>query len=328
MSDGFLSSGKCRPGLTRLDLPLYFQLMNILLDILYHDIIPVFIVAGAGYVFGCLADPDIQSTNRLALYILNPCLIFSLIYKSQVGGHEFGQIAAFTVVTTLTMGGLSWLVARALRLSDAQTRAIMLPAMFVNSGNFGLAITQFAFGDEALARATVYLVVITIMVYTVGLYLAAGYGVTPQVALKKVFSIPPIYAVLAAGLVKLTQATLPEPVVRAVNLIGQASIPAFLLILGMQLARVAINRQWRLALLASTLRLVGGPLIGLGIAPLMGLDGLAYQASLLEASMPAAVVNTVLASEHNVEPQLVASIVLLSTLLSAASLTVVIAVIR
>ncbi len=302
--------------------------MSVLLGILYHDILPVFIVAGAGYVFGRLLNPDIRTTNRLALYVLSPCLVFNLISKSEVGGQEFGQITAFTIAAVLATGGVAWLAARALRLSSTQTRALLLPAMFVNSGNFGLAVTQFAFGDDALARAAVYFVVNSLMVYTVGLYLAAGNGVGPLTALKKVLSVPPVYAVLAAGLIRVTHAAPPEPIMRSVALIGQASIPIFLLILGMQLARAAITRQWRVIISAAVVRLVGGSLIGFALAPLFGLTGLAYQASVLEASMPPAIVNTIVASEHDVEPGLVSSIVLLSTLLSPISLTLVIAAIK
>ncbi len=302
--------------------------MDVLIGILYHDLLPVFLVAGVGYLFGHLAKPDIRAANQLALYVLSPCLVFSLIAKSEVGGQEFGQITAYTLVAVLSTGVLAWLAARMLRLDGAQTRAMMMPAMFVNSGNFGLAVTQFAFGDEALTRAAVYFVINSLLVYTLGMYMAAGNNVSPWGALKRVMSVPPVYAVLLAGAVRATHTTLPEPILRAISLIGQASIPVFLLILGVQLSRVSLVRQWHIVTVASLVRLVGGALVGLGLAPLFGLSGVAYQACVAEASMPAAVVNTIIASEHDVEPGLVSSIVMLSTLLSPITLTLVIAAIK
>jgi predicted permease len=302
--------------------------LTVLIGILYNNLLPVFMVAGAGYVFGRLVKPDIKATNQLALYVLSPCLVFSLIAKSEVGGKEFGQIAAFTVAAVLIVGGLAWLAARALRLNGAQTRAMLLPVMFVNSGNFGLAVTQLAFGDTALARAAVYFVINSLMVYTLGLYLAAGNGVSPLAALRKVLSVPPVYAVIAAGLVRVTGVALPGPILQSVSLIGQASIPVFLLILGMQLARVKVVQQRQTIGVAAVVRLVGGALSGLVLAPVFGLSGAAFRASVLEASMPAAVINTILASEHDVEPGLVSSIVMLTTLLSPITLTLVIAALK
>jgi len=302
--------------------------LTILIGILYHDILPVFLVAGVGYLFGRLVKPDIKATSQLALYVLSPCLVFNLITKSEVGGQEFGLITAFTVISVLVTGVLVWLAARALKLDGTQTRAMMLPVMFVNSGNFGLAVTQFAFGDEGLARAAVYFVVNSLLVYTVGLYLAAGNNASPLMALKKVLSVPPIYAVMIAGLVRVMRISLPEPVTQSISLIGAASIPVFLLVLGVQLSRVAITQQLRTVTIAAAMRLVVGALVGLALAPVFGLTGFAYQASVLEASMPAAVVNTIIASEYDVEPGLVSSIVLLSTLLAPITLTLIIAFIQ
>lgn len=302
--------------------------MTVLINILYYDILPVFLAAGAGYLFGRLAKPDIRATNRLALYVLSPCLIFSLIAQSEVGGQELGQIAAFTATAILVTGGLGWLAARALRLDDAPTRAVMLSVMFVNAGNFGLAVEKFAFGEASLPRAAVYFVTSSTLVYTLGQYLAAGRGTSPLAALKKVLTVPPVYAVAIAGLVRATHLTVPEPAWRAVTLLSQATIPVFLLILGMQLARVAAIQQWRPVAAATLLRLVAGPLVAMLLAAPFGLTGMAYQAAVTEASMPAAVINTVIASEHDVEPGLVASIVMLSTLLSPLTLSLIIAAVK
>ena len=302
--------------------------MAVLIGIVYHDILPVFLVAGTGYLFGRFMRPDIRATNWLALYILSPCLVFNMITSSKVGGQEFGQIAAFTVVGVLASGGMAWLAARGLGLNGAQTRAMMLPVMFVNSGNFGLAVTQFAFGEEALARAAVYFAVNSLLVYTLGLYLAAGHGVSPLMALKRVLGAPPVYAVALAGLLRVTGLSLPEPVQQSVALIGQASIPVFLLILGVQLSRVTVVQEWRPVITASLVRLVAGALVGVFLAPVFGLDGPARQAAVLEASMPPAVFNIILASEYDLEPCLVSSMVVLSTLLAPLTLTLVIAALR
>jgi predicted permease len=76
---------------------------------------------------------------------------------------------------------------------------------------------------------------------------------------------------------------------------------------------------------ASLLSLVATPLAAFGIAHLLGLRGAALQAGVLQASMPAAVVTTILALEFNVAPNFVTSVVCVTTLLSPFTLTVLIA---
>ena len=65
-----------------------------------------------------------------------------------------------------------------------------------------------------------------------------------------------------------------------------------------------------------------------GLAGLIGLSGSARQAAILEASMPAAVINTLLATEFNAEPKLVTGTVVISTLLSPITLTIIIALLQ
>jgi predicted permease len=89
-----------------------------------------------------------------------------------------------------------------------------------------------------------------------------------------------------------------------------------LLVLGMQLADLKTIASLRLALPAIGLRLIVGPLIGLLVATLLGLTGLGRSTSIIEASMPPAVFTIILATEFELEPTAVTSIVMVSTLLS------------
>jgi len=299
-----------------------------LIGILGHDIVPIFIVVGLGYLFARRFQPDVKSLSRLTFYVFSQCLVFSLLVRPTLGGPEIGQIALFTVVVMLITGSLGWLAARGLRLERHATAGLILVCMFVNGGNFGLAVNERAFGEPGLARAAVYFVTSTLMVYTLGVAIAAGGGGSGwRVAARRVFQVPPVYAALAAVLVRLagidlTQPLL-EPIAAGIELAGRASIPLLLIILGMQLADTAIGEHVRPALAASAVRLVASPLVAAGVALAIGLTGVARQASIVEASMPAAVINIILATEFGAAPALVTSGVVMSTLLSPITLTVV-----
>jgi hypothetical protein len=113
----------------------------------------------------------------------------------------------------------------------------------------------------------------------------------------------------------------PLPLERTTTLLGDASIPAMLVLLGMQLCKAEwAGRQLPIGL-ASGMRLLVSPILALLLAPFFGISGTARQAATLEAAMPAAVLNTVLATEYNAAPSLVTSIVFVTTILSPLTLT-------
>jgi predicted permease len=114
---------------------------------------------------------------------------------------------------------------------------------------------------------------------------------------------------------------LPAPLATTVHLLSQACIPLFLVILGLQLrASRALGPRAPLAV-AVGMRLVAGPLLALGLAPLFGLEGTPHQAAVLQSAMPSAVICTVLAAEYDAAPGFVTAAVFLTTLLSPLTLT-------
>ncbi len=114
---------------------------------------------------------------------------------------------------------------------------------------------------------------------------------------------------------------LPLPLDRAVSLLSDASIPAMLVVLGLQLQNNQRSYNLRALFLAGGMRLLGGLGVGLVLASVFGLGGVAYNAGVLEASMPTAVMSTILATEYDAEPAFVTTAVFVSTLLSPLTLT-------
>ena len=146
----------------------------------------------------------------------------------------------------------------------------------------------------------------------------------PQ-ALAGVTRVPTIYAVTAAGLVLWLHLPVPDAVLRPVTLLSDAALPLMILVLGMQLERAVWPERVSVVATAVVLSLVVTPLLGWGVARLLGLEGAAFQAAVIQASMPAAVVTTILALQYEVAPGFVTSVVVVSTLLSPFTLTWIIA---
>jgi hypothetical protein len=137
--------------------------------------------------------------------------------------------------------------------------------------------------------------------------------------------VPALYAVTAAIVVLWTHATVPLVVMRPIGLLSDAAIPIMLLVLGMQLERATVPKHPMAVGAAAFLSLVVAPAIAFGLTALLGLTGAARQAAIIEASMPAAVITTVLALEFNLDAGFSTSVVFVTTLLSPVTLVLLIA---
>ena len=295
--------------------------MNVLFILFSNNILPIFIAAGAGYLAAKYLQVTPRSVSQIAFFIFSPCLIFNLLTSTQLSGEDVTRMAGFTLISVLTLGALTGLIGWMLRLERRILVAVLITTMFGNAGNYGLSLNLFAFGETALAHASLFFVTTSILVYTVGVVIASLGTTSLRNAVLGLFKVPVVYAVVIALLFNRLEWQLPLPLDRTVMIMANAAIPALLVLMGIQLH----NSKWSdhiLALgLTNFMRLVASPLLALGVSLLFRLEGPAFQAGILESAMPTAVMMTILATEYNVEPSFVTTVVFTSTLLSPLTIT-------
>ncbi|HEY7448790.1 MAG TPA: AEC family transporter [Vicinamibacterales bacterium] len=296
-----------------------------LFSIFLSDLLPIFLVASVGFVLARYLGANVQTLSQVSFNALAPCLVFSQLVTSPVTGLDFGRMAFFCVLTMLAMALVARLAAAGLKLDRPSVSAFLLVVMFSNGGNYGLPVVLFAFGRDALSHASVYFVTSAVLVYTAGVLLAASGRRSVRRALRGILKVPAAWAVVAAAMVLASGLTMPLALMRPITLLGDAALPMMILVLGMQLERASFPERPRVVAVAVTLSLAVAPVVALAMASLLGLAGPARQAAVLQASMPTAVVTTILALEYDVMPAFVTSVVLLATLLSPLTLTVLIA---
>ena len=302
--------------------------MTMLFSILSSDILPIFLIAGAGYLLSRYVGTNVKTLAHVVFYALLPCLVFRLLVTSGQTGPELGRMALLAAVLIGAMGVLGFVVATALRLGRVDLRVFLLVVMFSNSGNYGLPVVQFAFGADALAHATVFFLTGSVLTYTVGALVAAGGRLGFLAAVARVARMPAIYGVLLAVPVFVTGTPVPDALMRPVRLLSDAALPLMMLVLGMQLERATRPRRPLVVALSVALSLVAAPLVALGVTSLLGVSGPARQAAVTLSSMPVAVTTTILALEFDLDPDFATSAVFLSTILSPLTLTPLIAYLK
>ncbi len=295
--------------------------MSDLVSLFANNLLPILLTAGTGYLAGKFLHIEARSISRVVFYLFSPCLIFELMIDSQLSNTEIGRMVAFTVTCVLAVMLLTWLFGRIMKLERKLLAAVMLTTMALNAGNYGLSLNLFAFGEEGLAYASLFFVTSALLTYTVGVTVASMGKTNLKTALKGLVKIPVIYALLLALVFIALDMQLPLPVARSVSLLADASIPGMLIVLGLQLHHNHRSRHTGALILSNSMRLLGGAVIAIVLASVFGLRGMAYNAGVLEASMPTAVLATVLATEYDVEPAFVTTAVFTTTILSPLTLT-------
>lgn len=295
--------------------------LSVLLNTFANNILPILLLGGAGFTLGKLLHVDARSLGRVVFYVFSPVLIFDLLVKNQLKWSEAASVIGFTVTIVLLMGLLSFLFGSFLKLERPALIAIVITSMFANTGNYGLPLVAFAFGENALSYAGVYFITTTFMFYTLGVVIASLGHMNLKDAVLGLLKLPTLYAVLLAVLVVEFGIAIPAPLRRAVDLAAGGTIPLMLVLLGVQMKDVVLNGNRRALSISVGLRLFAAPLIGLGLAALYGIQGFARQGAVTQASMPSMVSATVLAAEYHLDSKLIAAAVFVSTLLSPLTLT-------
>jgi malate permease and related proteins len=297
------------------------QLSGIFLNVLA----PVFLLVLLGYLAGPRLGLDPRTLSRFAYFILTPAFIFNVLSQARIEAGLATRMILFIISVYLGATLIAFLLARILRRPAQMTAAYMMIAVFGNVGNFGLPIIRFAEGENALAPATIYFLADVILGFIVCVAVANfSRGISPAMFVQ-VFKSPALLALPPALLVNWFQLQLPPIVSRPVEMLTAALIPTMLVVLGSQLAAAGLPRISFDLLVSSGIRLISGPLLAFALVAPFGLTGLERNVGILQASMPAAVLVSIIAMENDVLPNFVTGSVLFSNLASVVSLTIVLA---
>ena len=292
-----------------------------LIALFLNNLLPIFLIGSAGYFLARWLKVDPKPVSQIIFYVFSPCLVFVLLTENKLEDSAVVTMMAFAAVVMLLVGLLTFGAGKLLRLDRSMLSAVLITVVFMNAGNYGLPVNRFAFGDEALAYASLYFVTMAILTNSVGVIIASMGTTSLLQSILGLLRLPTLYALLLGLLFSRLDWTMPLPLDRSVNLLADAAIPSMLVLLGLQFYQIQWNGLGKALVLATGLRLLLAPALALGVSLVFGLQGPARQAGILESGMPTAVMATILATQYDVEPSFVTTVVITTTLLSPFTLT-------
>lgn len=273
-----------------------------LLEVFASAVAPPLAIAAVGYLLGRWREVDVEPLSTVTIYLLMPALVFHSLVTMPIGGDTVFLLVAVMVGFTAVMAATTAAVGRLAGETGGILSGATLAAAFPNVGNFGIPVATFAFGDVGRTTAVVFVLVQNVLLYTLGVYLLSrsGEGGGRTAAIKRVVTLPITYAVIAAG-VALAFDLVPTAggsTMETIRMMGDASIPLFLIILGIQIANMTPGRTIRRVVPTVGVKLLVAPVVAVAIALAVGIGDLAAgQAFVVLAAGPAAVTPLVLSIE-------------------------------
>ncbi len=302
-----------------------------------QSLLPVvlLIALGAGLLrAGFYTDFFRRSLDRLTYWIALPALIVSKLAQPD---FEFDAVGDLLIVIVAAMSGATLVAAVAawlMRLPPAESGVFVQAGFRGNLAFVGLPVIIFAAGsmgqDVDLATSTALLALAPlVVVYNVGSVIALlvpHHGVSPRAVLKLLRPLvtnPLLIACVAGLLMAWAGIGLPTFVFRPLDMLGATAPPLALISLGGALVSFPVGKHLGAAVGSTMVKLVVTPLLTIVLWKWLGLSELHALVAMVYAACPTAVASFVLAGQLKGEQALAATCVVVSTMLSFASLAAV-----
>ncbi|MEO0401642.1 MAG: AEC family transporter [Pseudomonadota bacterium] len=290
--------------------------MNLTVTVL-QIVAPVFLLAGIGFAWVKVGlEYRIQFVTQLAMTLSLPCLIFVSLMQTRI---DPAALAALSYAAIAAYGVVTIVVIALVRLARLEGRTYTAPLIFGNTGNLGLPLALFAFGEAGLSYAIIVFAIMALWSYTFGIWLVAGAG-----SLGKVLREPLVWGTVLGALFLWQGWETPTFLTNTMSLIGQMAIPMMLITLGVAVARLS-GRGLVRAVGLSFIKLCLCIAIAWGMGRYFALDPVAFGVLVLQVATPVAVTSYLLAEKYGADSASVAGLVVASTLMSVAALPIVLA---
>lgn len=304
--------------------------MTVFLHILVSNVLPISILIALGIVLERSFKLDIRTLSKLNFYLFSPAIMFKLLYNTAISLSLFGSVMAFFALFMLFQYGLLEAAVRLRGYSPPMRSALRGSVLFYNSANYGIPLNQLAFHGNPYTLSVQILIMMmqSLLPNTYGIYSVNAHKANWRQIRRVILSMPVIYVIPVALLLRYFTVPLPGPVVTSVDYLSNAFIGTALITLGVQLGGMTWRISRRLLAdigLSLTLRLVAGPLLAWLACWIVGADGLLASALIVSSAVPTSLSSVLLAVEFDNEPEFASQTVFASTAVSTVTVAAVIA---
>ena len=300
--------------------------MSYFIYILVNNIVPISIMIAIGAAMYRAFQIDIKTLSKLNFYVFSPALVFVKLYESEMNLHILMQVLLFFVLFFSLLFASIEVIIRLKKMQRGMRIAMRNSVIFYNSANYALPLNQTVFGGNAytLSIQIVIMIMQTLIPNTYGIYTLNAHKSTWKATMKTILSLPVIYAIPIALLLRYFHLPVPGSIHIPLQYISNAFMATALLTLGVQLGGMKWEFHFSNVLVSNILRLAAGPLLGFFVVWVLGIEGITAKALILSCAVPTSLSSVLLAIEYENEPEFSSQAVFTSTLFSMFTIPVVI----
>ncbi|MBF7016052.1 AEC family transporter [Staphylococcus durrellii] len=294
--------------------------------ILLEVILPILILIIVGAILQFKFTFDLKQISTLITYCLMPAAIFINIIEINVNTTVMLHIISYLIIYTIVLILIGNALAKWLKLDKPQGAALKNSISLMNSGNYGLPVSQLVFAHNPIGVSIQIFILIfqNLLTYSYGLYNLLSATTTFRGIITSLLRLPIFHALIVGIVFQVFDIPLPKFIHIPLKELSDAFVGVALLLLGAQLAKIRLRFFHRVITWSLIGRLIIGPLLSLAIIYILNIDGVVAQSLFVASSFPTSRNTSTIAMEYDVEPELHAQVVLYSTLLSIITVTTVI----
>ena len=290
-------------------------------------IISIVLMIGLGYFLkriDFLSEKDIDSLNKIVMYILMPCMIFSALYSADMSLLPTLGILPFVILTaSIGSGVISYIVLKRLHYDDKKIWSVLVTVMIATTAFMGYPVNLGVYGHPGFLRAIFCDLATTCMFLLLSFVLVLKFGGTVKRAFREILLFPPLWAVVLGISFNLLNIPIGPVLDKTVNYLADGAIPLIMISLGLSIELGGLARSKAMVIFTSIVKLGVFPLIALIVVSLLGLTGLQHDVGIIEAAMPSGMLSLLLAITYKLDYELTSDCILINTVISLITLPII-----
>ena len=291
-------------------------------------ILSIILMIGLGYFLkkiDFLSEDAVDPLNKIVMYILLPCMIFSAISTADLSLLPKLGILPFVVLTSsIVTGFVSYFILKKLGLDDIALWSVLVTIMIANTGFMGYPVSLGIYGQEGFLRA-IFCDIATLCVFLILSYiLVLKFVGNTKEAIKKIIFFPTLWAIILGLGFNFLGISIGPVLENTIDYLGKGTIPLIMLVLGLSINFDGISRSKSMIAFTSVMKLLFFPAIAFLIASSIGLVDLQYKVSIVEAAMPSGMMSLLLAITYKLDYELTSDCIFINTVISLITLPLII----
>lgn len=290
-------------------------------------IISIVLMIGLGYFLkriDFLSEKDIDPLNKIVMYILMPCMIFSALYSADMSLLPTLGILPFVILTaSIGSGVIAYIILKRLHYDDKKIWSVLVTVMIANTAFMGYPVNLGVYDHPGFLRAIFCDLATTCMFLLLSFVLVLKFGGTVKRAFREILLFPPLWAVVLGISFNLLNIPIGSVLDKTVNYLADGAIPLIMISLGLSIELGGLARSKAMVIFTSIIKLGVFPLIALIVVSLLGLTGLQHDVGIIEAAMPSGMLSLLLAITYKLDYELTSDCILINTVISLITLPII-----